>query len=143
MNLAWISIREGHLSEAPVQSAEAILESHASGSVWGESIIQPPELTSPRLLVSYHGPLGFQLMCFESEASWGECLASNTAMSAPIVQIEMGGQAVELWPPELFVDRKLALQALEWFLERGEELRGLNWVPIDSFPRRSLWEARD
>ena len=96
MDLVCISIREGHLTDEPAPSAEALLESHASGSAWGESIIQPPDSTSPRLLVSYHGSAGFQLVCCDSETSSGDCLASNTAMSAPMVEIELGGQAIEL-----------------------------------------------
>jgi hypothetical protein len=33
--------------------------------------------------------------------------------------MELGGQALERWPPELFVPTKLATQALNHFLERG------------------------
>ncbi|MEX2375869.1 MAG: hypothetical protein WD942_09855 [Dehalococcoidia bacterium] len=141
MDLVWISNRDGDLTEDPVKSAEVILESLASGSTVGEAIIQPRESTSPRMLISHHGAAGFQLMCCESEFSWGDCLAWNSTMSEPTIEIELGGQAIELWPAELFVNQALASDALDWFLERGEELRELVWVPLDSFPRRSLWEA--
>ena len=38
---------------------------------------------------------------------WGFFLATTTSFSSPEIEIEMGGQALEKWPRQLFVDPRL------------------------------------
>ena len=52
------------------------------------------------------------------------------------VDVELGGQALERWPRELFVPPELAVQALNHFLEFSKQVPALLWVRIDGFPRR-------
>ena len=62
--------------------------------------------------------------------------------STPSVEVELGGQALERWPPELFVSAERTTQALDHFLEFGKQDPALEWVRIDRFPRETLWEGR-
>jgi hypothetical protein len=62
--------------------------------------------------------------------------------SSPSVEVELGGQALERWPRELFVSAERATQALNHFLEFGKQDPALEWVRIDGFPRETLWEGR-
>jgi len=62
--------------------------------------------------------------------------------SLPSVETELGGQALERWPPELCVPSELAVQALNHVLEFGKQDPSLEWVRIDGFPRETLWEGR-
>jgi hypothetical protein len=57
--------------------------------------------------------------------------------------MELGGQALELWPCELFVSAEHATHALNHFLEHGKQDPALEWVRIDGFPRETLWEGRE
>jgi hypothetical protein len=62
--------------------------------------------------------------------------------STPSVEVELGGQALERWPRELFVSAAQATEALNHFLEHGTQHPTLEWVRIDRFPRETLWEGR-
>lgn len=42
-------------------------------------------------------------------------------LSAPAVEIELGGQALERWPAEMFVSERTAEEALQFFLASGTE----------------------
>jgi hypothetical protein len=57
--------------------------------------------------------------------------------------VELGGQALERWPRELFVSMALATQALDHFLNFGKQDLALEWVRIDAFPRETIWEDRE
>jgi hypothetical protein len=63
--------------------------------------------------------------------------------STPSVQVELGGQALERWPRELFVSAEYASHALNHFLDHGKQESALEWVRIDRFPRETLWEGRE
>jgi hypothetical protein len=54
----------------------------------------------PRAEVSFHAEDGFVLQVYENAHSLSDFLAESERLSAPRVEIELGGQAVERWPPE-------------------------------------------
>ena len=55
----------------------------------------------------------------------------------------MGGQALEKWPRQLFVDSERALEALDFFLKTGKQDGTQHWVRTDAFPREIVWETRE
>ena len=69
-------------------------------------------------------------------------LVNSRHFSTPSVEMELGGQALERWPRELFVPWELATQALNHFLEFGKQQPALEWIRLDRFPRKTLWEGR-
>ena len=64
-------------------------------------------------------------------------------LSTPSVEMELGGQAFERWPRELFVSPERAAQALSHFLDYGTHDPALEWIRIEDFPRETLWEGRE
>jgi hypothetical protein len=74
--------------------------------------------------VSWHEGHGFVVHCFEDGESGGFFLAATTSFSPPEIEIEMGGQAMEKWPRQLFGDRELAVEAL-LMTPRGLSINGL------------------
>ena len=78
------------------------------------------------------------MQCFETPESDSDFLISDKALSAPEVYVNLGGQAQELWPRQLFVPPPIALEAIRYFLEKGRENPNLNWARIDQFPRRTV-----
>jgi hypothetical protein len=56
--------------------------------------------------------------------------------------VELGGQALERWPRELFVTVARATQALDHFLEHGTQDRTLEWIRIDRTHRSAAFRAR-
>lgn len=67
---------------------------------------------------------------------------TSRQFSTPSVEVELGGQALERWPRDLFVSAEHATLALNHFLEHGKQDPALEWVRIDGFPRETLWEGR-
>jgi hypothetical protein len=55
----------------------------------------------------------------------------------------MGGQALEKWPRQLFVDSERSLEALAFFLKTGKQNETQHWVRTDAFPREIVWETRE
>ena len=94
---------------------------------WDEAKIYPVESDFPCVHISWHQAAGFSLHCFENEISVGQFLVTGFAFSAPSIEINLGGQALELWPRELFVSEVLATDALEHFLEHGD-LKGVAFL---------------
>jgi len=68
---------------------------------------------------------------------------SRLEFSAPSVEINLGGQALERWPRELFVSEDLATEALDHFLDHGELKPSLFWISTGQFPREIIWEGRE
>ena len=89
----------------------------------------------PRLHITWHEVHGFVVHCFEDGESWGFFLATATSFSSPEIEIEMGGQALEKWPRQLFVDSDRALEALDFFLKTGKQDGTQHWIRTDAFPR--------
>ena len=68
---------------------------------------------------------------------------TNQHFSPPSIEVELGGQALERWPRELFTSAERATQALNHFLESGKQDPTLAWIRIDRFPRETVWEGRE
>ena len=90
----------------------AILARVQSGPVWDVASIAPVDSGFPRLHIEWHGGNGFVIQCYEDEHSWSDFLLAGPSCGPPAVEINLGGQALERWPQELFVPEKLAHQAV-------------------------------
>ena len=110
---------------------------------WDALIIVAENKSYPRLHVTWHEPHGFVLHCFKDGESWGFFLVEATAFSSPDIEIEMGGQALEQWPRQLFVDSQHAREGLAFFLKTGKQNGTQQWVRTDAFPREIVWEGRE
>jgi hypothetical protein len=126
----------------PIASASDLLADVRSRPVWDGASISPVDAEYPRVHVDWHEGHGFVFQCYEEEESWSDFLVTSRDFSTPSIQVELGGQALERWPGELFVPADHATQALSHFLEHGKQDPTLEWVRIDGFPRDTLWETR-
>lgn len=131
------------LVEKAAPPAPELLAMLREGEIWGEASIYPKAVDFPRALISFHEGYGFVVQCHEDEHSWSDFLVTAEEMSRPQVDIQLGGQALERWPPELFVPESLAAEALRWFLDFGRQKPDLRWVRIDRFPREIVWQGRE
>src|SRR2546430_2269419 len=129
--------------ELRIASASAILARVQQGPVWDLASIAPIDDPFPRLHIEWHGGNGFVIQCYEDEHSWSDFLLAAPSYGPPAVEINLGGQALERWPQELFVPEKLAHRAVEYFLNSGKQDPALHWVRIDAFPRETIWERRE
>ena len=127
----------------PAQDAPELLGIARGLPRWDALIIVAENENYPRLHVTWHEGHGFVLLCFEAGESGGFFLAATTPFSAPEIEIEMGGQALEKWPRQLFSDRELAVDALDFFLKTGRQNGTQHWVRTDAFPREIVWETRE
>ena len=132
------------MSDAPmsITSVPELLADVQSHPVWDGASISPANAEYPRAHLDWHEGHGFLLQCYEDEESCSDFLVISRDFSTPSVEVELGGQALERWPRELFVPSELAVQALNHFLEFGKQNPALEWVRIDAFPRETLWEGR-
>jgi len=80
-------------------------------------------------------------MVFEDEQSIGFYPSSRVPTGAPEIQIELGGQALEKWPRELFVTLEMAMHIVETFRTTGRQDRSVAWVANDEFARQIIWET--
>ncbi|MBI2074167.1 MAG: hypothetical protein HYW06_10805 [Gemmatimonadetes bacterium] len=131
------------LVEKAAPSASELLTILRRGEIWGEASIYPKLADFPRALLSFHEGHGFVVQCYEDQRSRSDFLVTAGELSRPHVEIQLGGQALERWPQELFVPEALAVEALEWFLDSGKLKPDLHWVRIDRFPREIVWEGRE
>jgi hypothetical protein len=127
--------------EMVVPPVEQLLAKLQAGEVSGEAVIYPPSGDFPRAMIDWHAGHGFVLLCFDREASRGHFLTRGPVTSCPSVPIVLGGQAMEKWPPELFVPEELAADGLRFFLDTGQRKPDLGWARIDEFPREVVWEG--
>ena len=109
-----------------------------SAAPWDEASIHPAEREFPRVHISWHQGAGFNVHCFENELSLGQFLVTGLEFSPPRIEINLGGQALEPSPRELFVSEVLATEALEHFLEHGEVKPLLSWIGTGQFPRETI-----
>ena len=126
----------------PITSVPELLADIQSRPVWDGASISPVNAAYPRVHVDWHAGAGFVLQCYEQQESWSDFLVTIRDFSSPLIEVELGGQALERWPRELFVSAERAAQALNYFLEHGKQNPALTWVRIDGFPRETLWEGR-
>ena len=103
----------------PISSAAELLAVVQSRPVWDGASISPADADYPRAHFDWHEGHGFVFQCYEDGESWSDFLVTSRQFSALSVEVELGGQALERWPPELFVSGDHATQALNYFLERG------------------------
>ena len=132
------------MSEAPVPipSASELVRDVQSRPVWDGASISPADADYPRVHLDWHGGQGFVFQCYEDGESCSDFLVTSRHFSPPSIEVELGGQALERWPRELFVSAEHATHALNHFLERGNQDPALEWVRIDGFPRETVWEGR-
>jgi len=125
----------------PIAWASELLTEVQSRPVWDGASISPADAQFPLIHLDWHEGHGFVLQCFEDEESWSYFLVTGLQFSTPLTEVELGGQALERWPRELFVSAELATQALNHFLDFGKQDPALEWIRIDAFPRETLWES--
>lgn len=139
----WFSaLIDGELAERPVPRASELITMLNSGKVRLEACIYPKTDQFPRATIDWHKGYGFVFHCFEDDRSRGYFLVSSEVKASPQVEIVLGGQVMERWPPELFVPESLVFEALEFFLESGQLKPNLQWVRTDQFERECVWEGR-
>ena len=127
----------------PIPAVSEILARLGSGPVWDGASIAPADGQCPLLHVEWHVGHGFVIQCYENDQAWSDFLLSGVPCGPPTIEINLGGQALEQWPSELFVPEDLAGQALDCFLATGRQDRALHWVRIDAFPRKTIWKGRE
>ena len=107
------------MSEAPVPipSASELVRDVQSRPVWDGASISPADADYPRVHLDWHGGQGFVFQCYEDGESCSDFLVTSRHFSPPSIEVELGGQALERWPRELFVSAEHATQfiASEFF----------------------------
>jgi hypothetical protein len=127
----------------PITSVPELLADIQSRPAWDGASISPSDGDYPRVHLDWHEGRGFIFQCYEHEEFRSSFLVASREFSTPSVEIELGGQALELWPRELFVSDEHAAQAMNYFLDHGEHDPALEWIKLDGFPRETLWEGRE
>jgi hypothetical protein len=95
----------------------------------------------PRVNLSWYPGFGFEVQCMEL-AGKDHFAVTRKNLSPPEVYVELGGQAQELWPRELFVPYAMAQQAVLFLLASARRDPSLRWVAIDAFARKALRQSR-
>jgi hypothetical protein len=98
------------------------------------------EARFPRAGLSWHEGHGLVLHCFED--AWGFFLTESGPLTEPEIEIVLGGQVQERWPPQLFVDPSLGAEALDHFVETGKQKETPHWIRTDAFAREAEWKGR-
>jgi hypothetical protein len=129
--------------EFVVSRSAEVLSRLRSAAPWDEASIRRVGSDFPRVHISWRQAAGFNFHCFENDRSAGQFLVNHLEFSAPSIEINLGGQALERWPRELFVSKDLATEALEYFLDHGELKPLLFWTGKGMFPRVTIWEGRE
>ena len=131
----------GQYPEMELPSVAELLTKLQSGEISGEAVIYPISRDFPRAMIDWHTGHGFVLLCFDSDVSRGHFVTRGPVTSRPSVSIVLGGQAMEKWPPELFVPEDLAADGLQFFVDTGRRKPVLEWTRIDRFSREVVWEG--
>ena len=129
--------------ELPVPAVSRLLTAVQQAPAWDEAAIFPEGGVFPRMHLSWIEACGFNIQYFEDETSSGEFLTDGAEISDPEVEINLGGQALELWPKQLFVTHAQAARAVEFFLESGKRIPAQRWVETGGFSRQVLWEGHE
>ena len=108
---------------------------------WDGATICAVQGEFPRAHITWHAGFGFNVHCFADEHSLGHFLVSENHFSPAAVEINLGGQALERWPRELFVPESLAAEALEHFLAHRALKPSLSWTGTGEFPRENIWRG--
>ena len=137
-------LARGGFEHPPTDSAQVhqLLSELEAGEVFEVSVHSVDELVQyPIMHIDWHEDAGFVVMVFENRESDGFYPIASTKTGKPKVQIELGGQALERWPRELFVPRETAAVVFETFLRTGRQDSSVTWVANDAFAREVLWET--
>lgn len=128
--------------EHEAATAAHLLAALASGEAFDLTIAPQDEPSQfPRMHVEWQSD-GYVVMCFEDEQSVGFYPATERRLGSPEVVIELGGQALEKWPRQLFLPLSVAEKAVSTFVATGKQDSSLAWVANDAFPRETVWEGR-
>ena len=144
-NLSLEVLRQGGFEEADISSVDVaeILAEIERGDAWELSVHPTEQFPQyPHLHLDWHRGFGLVVMAFEHEQSIGYYPIIGTDCGPPEVVIELGGQALEKWPRELFVPKDVAVQALQTFLRTGRQDLSFTWVANDAFEREVIWRDR-
>jgi hypothetical protein len=128
--------------DALAGEAFALIEIACQLPPWDEVTIYTETAQSPRASLSWHEGHGIVFHCFDDERSSGFFLAEAAALSQPEVDIVLGGQVQERWPPEVFVSLRLGHEAVDHFLKTGMQKESLHWIGTNLLPRETVWEGR-
>jgi hypothetical protein len=120
-----------------------ILAGVQSVPAWDGATISPLNGEFPRAHITWHAGAGFNVHCFEDASSLGHFLVRDNRFSPTAVEVNLGGQALERWPRELFVPESLAAEALEYFLKNRGLKPSLSWTGTGEFPREDIWQGRE
>ena len=129
--------------EIPKPTASDVLARVRSAAPWDEACICAAQGDFPRANISWHDSKGFNVHCFENDHSLGHFLVNGNDFSPPSVEINLGGQALERWPRELFVSEEIAAEALKYFFEYAQLKPSLSWTGTGEFPRETIWQGRE
>jgi hypothetical protein len=110
---------------------------------WDEVSIFRADAQYPCLHLAWQADRGFIVHCFEDVESSGDFVVESATLTAPEVEINLGGQALERWPRQLFVSEHLARRVVEYFLRTGKRDPSQHWVRTGEFRRETIWEGRD
>lgn len=121
-----------------IPSVAELLTGVQSRPAWDGASISPADSQFPLVHVDWLEGHGFVLY-YEDEESRSYFLVASRHFSSPSIEMELGGQALQRWPRELFVSVERATQALSHFLEFGTQDPALEWIRIDAFPRETVW----
>src|ERR1043166_8853088 len=138
------ALANGGFKEFPADPARVhqLLSQLEAGEVIELSVRSPDKLVQyPIMHIDWHASAGFVVMVFESPESDGFYPIIGTSTCNPEIQIELGGQAIEKWPRELFVPRETAAAFFETFLKTGRQDSSFTWVANDVFAREIIWES--
>ncbi len=106
-----------------------------------EAVIRPANgADTPSLNISCHGERGYVVQVFEHEQSLSNFAVTSREFSEATVEMELGGLALEHWPPELFIPEQMAETVVDWFLRSGSETPEVAWVGSSQFPRHVIWD---
>ena len=129
--------------EASSADLDEVLGEMERGEAWELAVHPIEEFPQfPRLHIDWQRGFGFVVMVFEDEKSIGFYPIVGAKCGKPEVPIELGGQALEKWPRELFVTRQVAAQILRTFLNTARQDASFVWVANDAFDREVIWEDR-
>ena len=133
-------VGDGWLEQTAPRARDVLATLHREDA-WREAVIRPAYgAEMPRLNISYHDERGFVIQVYEHEQSLSDFAVTSREFSDCSVEMELGGQALEQWPPELFIPERIAETVIEAFVRSGGETPDVAWVQIDQFPRHVIWD---
>jgi hypothetical protein len=140
------SFRFSRVSSSDAQSVASASELVAivkASPAWDEVSVFRGDTQYPCFHLAWQAGRGFILHCFEDAESSGDFVVESSTLTAPEVEVNLGGQALERWPRQLFVSERVARGTVEFFLRTGQRDPSQHWVGTGEFRRETIWEGRD